>query len=350
MPFRTLTVSILAAMYLADFCRYSNAAEIGDLQHVLEAVSEESLSSLAESKDINWPSMSLSFSAIPVVPGSSGAVRVSQNIALKLLDILKGYESSLDNDTSIEPINQFKVYSLVGMRLERAGGSLNICLLDSLNRCAMARLCHSVLSASLGLEAAQKTLESLYVPKYDKSFLEKLMSTRMSRDQVILPRFSRHAGEGELTIITLFIFHRRLISQRTVQTAPVVEAFNIVKQHQAGLCQALKAFGWHHLSAQGLRIHVEIKQSGGTVFGGLPGWPHALNHASPGTSKIAPSPIGWKHWLAETPYLLSLVPFGLPYRQIWDHSGSTLKQAEPGPLDRSSSSSLGLNNKGKFRS
>lgn len=183
MTFRTLTVSILAAMYLADFCRYSNAAEIGDLQHVLEAVSEESLSSLAESKDINWPSMSLSFSAIPVVPGSSGAVRVSQNIALKLLDILKGYESSLDNDTSIEPINQFKVYSLVGMRLERAGGSLNICLLDSLNRCAMARLCHSVLSASLGLEAAQKTLESLYVPKYDKSFLENLMSNRMSRDQ-----------------------------------------------------------------------------------------------------------------------------------------------------------------------
>ena len=117
-----------------------------------------------------------------------------------------------------------------------------------------------------------------------------------------------------------------------------------------GLCQALKAFGWHRLSLQGLRIHVEIKQSGGTVFGGLPGWPHALNHASPGTSKIAPSPIGWKHWLAETPYLLSLVPFGLPYRQIWDHSGSTLKQAEPGPLDRSSSSSLGLNNKGKFRS
>lgn len=179
MPFRTLTVSILAAMYLADFCRYSNAAEIGDLQHVLEAVSEESLSSLAESKDINWPSMSLSFSANPAVPGASGAVMVSQNIALKLLDLLKGYESSLDNDTS----NQFKVYSLVGMRLEMAGGSLNLCLLDSLNRCAMARLCHSVLSASLGLEAAQKTLESLYVPKYDKSFLENLMSNRMSRDQ-----------------------------------------------------------------------------------------------------------------------------------------------------------------------
>lgn len=183
MTFRTLTVSILAAMYLADFCRYSNTAEIGDLQHVLEAVSEESLSSLAESKDINWPSMSLSFSAIPAVPGASGAVRVSQNIALKLLDLLKGYESSLDNDSSVEPINQFKIYSLVGMRLERAGGSLKLCLLDSLNRCVMARLCHSVLSASLGLEAAQKTLESLYVPKCGKSFLENLMFTRMSRDQ-----------------------------------------------------------------------------------------------------------------------------------------------------------------------
>jgi hypothetical protein len=148
-------------------------------------VSKESLPSLAESAKIIWPSMSLSFSANSAVTGSSEVTKASQNIALKLLDLLKNYENSVDKDSSVEPATQFKVYSLLGERLEKAGGSLNLCFLDSVNRCAMARLCHAVFSASLEIESAHRILESLYVPKCDKSFLEDLMSTRISRAQAV---------------------------------------------------------------------------------------------------------------------------------------------------------------------
>lgn len=164
---------------------HATAAEVDHLQQLLEVVSSGNLSSLSEAKDITWPLMNIPLSADPTVRDGSEASKVSRSLALRFLDLLRNHEGSFYREPPSQDGTPFEVYSLLGERLEKAGGSLNLCLLDSINRCAMARLCHSVLSASLEVESARSILESLHVPKCDKSFLEDLMSTRMSQDQAV---------------------------------------------------------------------------------------------------------------------------------------------------------------------
>jgi hypothetical protein len=199
---RTVAVFLVGILTSALMTEQSKAAEVEDIQALVEAVSQENLSSLAESNELDWPKVNLLHSIDPIVGDASEASKASQSYAAKFLELLRDYEDSIDKEPPSQDGAPFRVYSLLGERLEKAGGSLNLCLLDSLNRCAMARLCHSVLSGSLELESAQRILESLHVPKCDKSFLVDLMSTKLNRNQT----------EGLLSDLPVTRFRQALLS------------------------------------------------------------------------------------------------------------------------------------------